>query len=142
MEKEDKSFFEKVNNLSLPATILIGCIILGGFYYFTQINKQKSIERQQQVELTEKKEQQERDFLASQKESCLGIYKQESSKWNNTDGWRYDETNDNCYIQYKQNPKKTEAECDTQYKGDDGKIYSWAITDWLLCHDGLFEKEF
>ena len=39
---------EKINKLSLPATILIASIILGGFYYASQINKQKFIERQQQ----------------------------------------------------------------------------------------------
>lgn len=142
MEKDGGDLIKKVNSLSLPATILIGCIILGGFYYFTQIKKQNSIERQQQAELTEKKEQQKRDFSANQKESCLNIYKQESSKWNNTNGWRYDETEDTCYIQYKQNPKKTTEECDAMYKGEDGKVYSWAITDWLLCYDNLFEKTF
>lgn len=33
---------EKINKLSIPATIIISSIILGGFYYFTQSNKQKS----------------------------------------------------------------------------------------------------
>ena len=39
----------------LPITILIGCLILGGFYYATQASKQRSIEKQQQVELEEKR---------------------------------------------------------------------------------------
>jgi len=133
---------KNIDKLSIPASILIGCIILGGFYYFTQANKQSSIERQQQAELTEKKEQQKRDFSASQKESCLAIYKQESTKWNNTNGWRYDEVGDTCYIQYKEGTKKTEAKCDADYKGEDGKVYSWAFRDWLLCYDGMFEKSF
>lgn len=42
---------EKVNKLSLSVTILIASIILGGFYYASEVNKQKSIERQQQIEL-------------------------------------------------------------------------------------------
>lgn len=133
---------ENINKLSIPVSILMGCIILGGFYYFAQANKQDSIERQQQAELASIKAKENREFSASQKEACLDIYKQESSKWNNTNGWRYDEEADDCYIQYKENPQKTEAQCDTEYKGEDGKVYTWAFTDWLLCYDGLFEKSF
>lgn len=139
---EEKNISEKVNSLSIPVAILIGCIVLGGFYYFSQINKQNSIERQQKAELEEKKEQQKKEFTASQKESCLAIYKQESSKWNNVTGWRYDETDDDCYIQYKSSPKPTKAECDSQYKGEDGKVATFFFTEWLLCQDGLFEKSF
>ena len=57
--------FEKLNKLGLPATIIIASIILGGFFYATQVSKQKSIERQQQIELEarqqEKDEQAERE---------------------------------------------------------------------------------
>lgn len=130
------------DKLLIPVSILIGSIILGWFYYSVQENKQKSIERQQQAELMEKKEQQKREFSASQKESCLAIYKQESSKWNNVDGWRYSEDSNVCYIQYRENSKKTKAQCDAEYKGDDGKVYPWAFMDWMLCNDGLFEKTF
>jgi hypothetical protein len=49
---------EKLNKLSLPATILIASIILGGFYYASQVNKQKSIERQQQIEIEQKRQEQ------------------------------------------------------------------------------------
>lgn len=42
---------EKLNKLSLPATILIASIVLGGFYFASQISKQNSIEKQQQIEL-------------------------------------------------------------------------------------------
>ena len=37
---------EKINKLSLPITILVGCVILGGFYYASQISKQNSIKQQ------------------------------------------------------------------------------------------------
>ena len=47
---------EKLNKLSLPATILIASIILGGFYYAVQVSKQASIEKQQQIEIQTKKE--------------------------------------------------------------------------------------
>jgi len=49
---------EKVNKLSLPAVILIASIILGGFYYASQVNKQKSIEKQQQIEIKQKRQEQ------------------------------------------------------------------------------------
>ena len=49
---------EKLNKLSLPATILIASIVLGGFYYASQVNKQKSIEKQQQIDIEQKKQEQ------------------------------------------------------------------------------------
>ncbi|MSU44951.1 hypothetical protein EXS45_02115 [Candidatus Nomurabacteria bacterium] len=45
------------NKLILPVSILLGCIILGGFFYASQVSKQNSIEKQQQIELRAKKEQ-------------------------------------------------------------------------------------
>lgn len=57
---------EKINKLSLPAAIIIAGIILGGFYFASQVSKQKSIERQQEAErleaqrIREEKEQQEK----------------------------------------------------------------------------------
>lgn len=56
-------FFEKINNLSLPVTILIASIILGGFYYITQVSKQNSIEEQQRIELQAKEEAQTEEKL-------------------------------------------------------------------------------
>lgn len=49
---------EKLNKLSLPAVILIASIILGGFFYASQVNKQRSIERQQQVKIDQEKREQ------------------------------------------------------------------------------------
>lgn len=37
----------KINRLSLPATILIASLVLGGFYFAGEISKQKSVERQE-----------------------------------------------------------------------------------------------
>ncbi len=47
---------ESLNKLSLPITILLGCLILGGFYFAAEINKQRSIERQQATELLAEEE--------------------------------------------------------------------------------------
>jgi len=44
------------NKLVLPISILLGCIILGSFYYTSQLNKQQFIEKQQQIDLQAKKE--------------------------------------------------------------------------------------
>lgn len=45
------------NKLVLPISILLGCIIIGGFIYASQVIKQQSIEKQQQIELQAKTEQ-------------------------------------------------------------------------------------
>ena len=47
-----------LNKLSLPATILIASLILGGFYFLSQVSKQNSIERQQLAEIEQKKQEQ------------------------------------------------------------------------------------
>lgn len=40
--------------ITLPITIIISSIILGVFYYTSQISKQKSIERQQRIKIEQK----------------------------------------------------------------------------------------
>ena len=47
---------EKLNKLSLPAVILIASVILGGFFYASQVNKQRSIERQQEIKIKQEKQ--------------------------------------------------------------------------------------
>lgn len=42
---------DKINKLSLPVVILIASVILGGLYYASQVNKQRSIERQQKAKM-------------------------------------------------------------------------------------------
>ncbi len=42
-----------INKLILPTTILIGVFILGSFYYASESNKQKSIERQLEMKIAE-----------------------------------------------------------------------------------------
>lgn len=133
---------EGVNKLSIPAAILVASIVLGGFYYSTEANKQASIERQEQAQWDESIAQKKREFEADQKESCLAIYKQESVKWNNASGWRYNAFENKCYIQYDSAQKKTSKQCDAIYTGDDGKVIPMFATEWLLCIDGKFEKSF
>ena len=47
---------EKLNKLSLPAVILIASLILGGLFSATQVNKQRSIERQQEIKIKQEKQ--------------------------------------------------------------------------------------
>lgn len=49
---------EKLNKLSLPAVILVASVILGGFYFASQIAKQMSIEKQQQITIEQEKQEQ------------------------------------------------------------------------------------
>jgi len=103
---------DKLNKLSLPATILIASLILGGFIFASQVIKQQSIERQQQIELEAKAEQDNRDYIAKRKLDCLAIYKTESDKFSNTINWNYKEpTKTGRYIPINSNTaikKKTE----------------------------------
>lgn len=98
-----------INKLSLPATILIAAIILGGFYYFSQINKQKSIERQQQLELEAERrkieEQQaienERAELKLKQEECESLSDGVKKRWSNVLGVTYDsEIWKECVVTY------------------------------------------
>ncbi len=79
------------NKLSLPVTILLASIILGGFYYASEFNKQKSIEKQQQVKIQQErqeklaneiKEQTEREEAEQNLTSCINQAEQNySDQW-------------------------------------------------------------
>ncbi len=136
------------SKLILPISILLGAAIIGGFFYAIQVNKQSSIERQQQVKSEEDKrlaeakaEQDKKEYAAKKKNDCLDIYKTESDKWNNVRGWRYQESEDNCFIRYKAPTAKSEAQCDEDYPigGDYGLGF---LRENSLCKEGEFENNF
>lgn len=101
---------ETRDKMILPATILIASIVLGGFYYASQMSKQKSIERQAEMKMEEerrlrddvaKKEETEKTQAAQLKyamitarEDCLA--EAEDTYWRymelNGTGKRYDKT--------------------------------------------------
>lgn len=101
---------DKINKLTLPATILITSIILGGFIFATQIAKQQSIERQQEIKLEEERQQQEikieqekqeakakaeqdhKKYVAKRKMECYEIYEKERKQYNNVESYEYIET--------------------------------------------------
>lgn len=62
------------NKLIIPSTIIVSCLILGGFYYLAQINKQSSIERQQRIELeTKQRDAEEAASAAASAEAVKGL---------------------------------------------------------------------
>lgn len=144
----------KLNKLSLPAVILIASVILGGFYYASQVNKQRSIERQQQIKLQEdrrieeaKAEQAKKEYVAKRKGECYDIYLQEKKNWNNVKDFSYSEVRDICIVKYKSSElAKTKEKCGEMIKNA-SEITSDNLRDWIFdnysnCLENWFSKEF
>ena len=93
---------EKINKLTMPTTVLLASIILGGFYYASQISKQNSIERQQRLEMNEKEK---KDSLLKLGKSLCASEASESAQeqYKNTctydckDGYYYTTNYENYY---------------------------------------------
>lgn len=155
---------EKFNKLSLPAVILIASIILGGFYYASQVSKQRSIEKQQEIKLQEdrrveeakaeqakrveeaKAEQAKKEYIAKRKNECYNIYLQERKNWNNVEDFSYSEARDVCTVQYKSNePAKNKEECAKMLKNSADST-SVELSDiyvgmYLDCLENRFSKD-
>lgn len=115
------------NKLVLPISILIASIILGGFFYATQINKQKSIERQQILkqmedrrieEMRTEKERAENEAKVEQEKAkenfsnnlkCQILLKDLKQRWNNVVGIYYDEWQNTCIVKYTKDGETKEA---------------------------------
>lgn len=83
----------KTNKL-LPATIIIASLILGGFFYASQINKQESIERQQKAENA-------LEDLKLKQDECKALSAGVMKKWNNVMGVTYDKSQwRECVVTY------------------------------------------
>lgn len=122
---------EKFNKLSLPAVILIASIILGSFYYASQVSKQRSIERQQQTKIDQEKRDQlykelKEKEIKEQVEQALNACIT-SAEENYSANWRktckaQGELSNRCialnemtFEEYKkQNPRKSEEGLDTR----------------------------
>jgi hypothetical protein len=83
------------HKLILPVVILLGCIILGGFFYASQVNKQKSIEQQQWIKLQDDRQQQDInnaiEKLKLKQDECKALSAGVMKKWNNVMGVTYDD---------------------------------------------------
>jgi len=102
--------------LILPVSILLASLILGGFFYATQINKQESIERQQQIKILEdkrvqedkeKKENEEKYFANNLK--CQSLLKDLKQRWYNVVGIYYDSYLNTCIVKYTKNGEVEES---------------------------------
>lgn len=83
------------NKLILSVSIVLGAIILGGFFYAIQVNKQQSIERQQELKLQDDRRQQEAENaledLKLKQDECKTLAAGVMKKWNNVMGVTYDD---------------------------------------------------
>ena len=97
------------HKLILPISILVGCIILGGFIYASQLSKQQSIEKQQQINLRAKTEadqtkadKDKTDATFSNNLKCQTLLKDLKQRWNNVVGIYYDEILNTCIVKYRE----------------------------------------
>jgi predicted PurR-regulated permease PerM len=113
-QKISKRYLEKKEKLILPVVILLASIILGGFYYATQINKQKSIEKQEKEAKEEKERVEALELLLNKTrlEACLS--KAEDNYWNymelNGTGKRDDKNGISAHWNYWDNAEKVKKE--------------------------------
>lgn len=135
---------DKINKLILPATILIASLILGGFFYASQVNKQRSIEKQDKA----KAEQEKKEYVAKRKNECYSIYEKERDEWSNVKGIKYSEVRDICIVKYKSaEPAKNEEVCEKIIKGigemdlPEG-IIDGVTQEYFDCLENVFSKEF
>lgn len=147
------------NKLILPITILLASIILGGFIYASQLSKQQSIEKQQQIDLQAKAEQDKskqrteqmkieqdkKEYIAKRKKDCYEIYEKEREKFNNVENFGYVETynmdgtsdyrDDTCEVIYK----------NKEWKENDPNSCDWidSLADEKTCTiERYFRKYF
>ncbi|HBA36527.1 TPA: hypothetical protein DCZ15_01480 [Candidatus Falkowbacteria bacterium] len=142
--------------LILPISIIFACVIIGGFIYASQVNKQASMERQQLVKIETDKEiekskleMEKRKYIADRKNDCLNIYEAETKKWGNVNTWRYDEASDKCFIVYKEDKIKSWSECDELYPLNStnslDSLSDETMNDIMrnvMCKEGKFENSF
>jgi len=142
------------SKLILSISILLTSIILGSFYYVSQVNKQQSIERQQRLEveqqrleLQEKIKWSNREYIAKRKGECYDIYLKERKNWNNVKDFSYSEVRDVCIIKYQsKEPAKKGEECEKMLKSiaeiKDEELIDIIKDIYFDCLNNWFSKEF
>ncbi len=131
------NFIDKINKLSLPTTILIASIILGGFYYASQVNKQRSIEEQQQIKI----EQDNKEYVAKRRKDCYDYEASERKKFNNIGGSFYDEENDVCRVEYR-NSKYDEFTCNIYERLEEENTTGLDLSALITECNKFFTKEY
>ncbi|MDB5260636.1 MAG: hypothetical protein JWN37_867 [Candidatus Nomurabacteria bacterium] len=104
------------NSLILSISIIFGCIVLGGFFYAAQINKQKSIEKQQLIEAETKVEQTKKEEdkqLFDNTLKCNSLLTSLQQRWNNVVGIYYDSFLNTCIVKYTEKGETKESPLET-----------------------------
>jgi hypothetical protein len=73
-----------MKNYLLPLVIFASSVVIGWFYYASEVNKQESIERQQRLS-------NEREELKIKQDECKSLAAGVMKKWNNVVGVTYDD---------------------------------------------------
>ena len=94
-----------LGKIAIPIAIVLSATIAGGFFYAVQLKKQESTEKQQQIELREKKTQQDLDNKRSElklkQDECVSLSSGVKQHWNNVVGVTYDDKIWNeCVVTY------------------------------------------
>lgn len=102
--------------LNLPLAIVIVGVILSGTFYVIQINKQNSIERQQEIKIIndresakQKKAEEDRARDFDNELKCQTLLKDLRQRWNNVVGIRYSGLFNTCMVSYTKNGEVEEA---------------------------------
>lgn len=118
-----------IDKLMVLVAILIASIVLGGFYYASQVSKQSSIERQQQVKIEEErkvkegqtqKEEAQKALMYSLLEGCLAGAKSDYLSYAKINGTENTKTgvitaNNTVWDRAEKNKQIAEANCFKEY---------------------------
>ena len=124
-------------------------VLLIGLGYVNFLNNKESNRQaeeaqkqlQAKLESLQNQEVENKKYAADRKADCLSIYKTENDKWNNVRGWRYEEEDDKCYIRYKEQIPKTDAECEEIWTLNGDPVPSLYL-QMAMCEEGEFENTF
>jgi len=72
-----------INNVFLPVAVLVASVVIGGFIYSSQENKQQSIERQQEAKNA-------LETLKIKQDECAALAPGVKKTWSNVMGVTYD----------------------------------------------------
>ena len=123
----------KKNHLILSSFILIGCVILGSFYYASEKEKRQSIERQQLIKIAEDKKAADDKNLQNAKSKCIDFINGQEDEIRKLTTYSPFVEDRGCFI---------EAGCEQGVKDDTYKAkFSTCHNDYYNnCLNGLKEE--
>lgn len=140
----------------ISLTVIIACVILGGFYYVVETNKQVSIEAQKAAEAQLERDQQSKEeslekqeYIVKRKQDCYELHSQEKKNYNNVaDTFSYDEVGDVCRIwYYAEKDAYADIDCNDYTSAVNYESLSLEAKQKLEarkygCQNGLFLREY